>query len=102
MLPHVEFTRQIMTRRISAARCNKTRSPLPSLSVDMIAESNHRIANSLQIVAARISIESRQLDNDEARRSLEMTGRRIQAIAGVHRRLYAAPSGDMLDVSDYL
>jgi two-component sensor histidine kinase len=49
-----------------------------------------------------ISIESRQLDDGAARHSLEMTGRRIQAIAGVHRRLCAAPSVDALDVADYL
>jgi two-component sensor histidine kinase len=94
--------RQMMTRRITAARCTKPRPPLPSLPLDMVAESNHRIANSLQLVAAMLSIESRQLDDGEARHSLEMTGLRIQAIAGVHRRLYAAPSVDALDVADYL
>ncbi len=69
----------------------------------MNAECNHRIANSLQMVASLISMESMQLHDDRARRSLEMAGLRIQAIAGVHRRLYSTSLGeDSLDLADYL
>ncbi|MFT0879111.1 sensor histidine kinase [Rhodopseudomonas palustris] len=69
----------------------------------MNAECNHRIANSLQMVASLISMESLQLQDDQARRSLEMAGLRIQAIAGVHRRLYSTSLGeDSLDLADYL
>lgn len=74
-----------------------------SIGQHMNAECNHRIANSLQMVASMISMESMQLNDDRARRSLEMAGLRIQAIAKVHRRLYSTPLGeDSLDLADYL
>ena len=90
-----------MTHQMFAAhRADATRQL--QFPVDMEAESYHRIANSLQMVASIISIESRQLADDDARHSLETASRRIQAIAGVHRKLYAAPRVDVLDVADYL
>ncbi|MGJ4998867.1 sensor histidine kinase [Bradyrhizobium sp. HKCCYLS3077] len=76
--------------------------PMPLFASEANAESHHRIANSLQLVASMISLESTQIHDDRARHSLKMAGVRIQAIAGVHRRLYSAPEVDCLDLASYL
>jgi two-component sensor histidine kinase len=45
------FTTPMMARRIAAMRCTNLRLTQHAPSRDMVVESNHRIANSLQIVA---------------------------------------------------
>lgn len=76
---------------------------LPPLSVVSSAdEINHRIANSLQLLSAMVSIEARTIKDDAARAALDMTQRRIGAIASVHRQLYRMHEAAMMDLGDYL
>jgi two-component sensor histidine kinase len=65
-------------------------------------EANHRIANSLQLVAAMIAMEAHKVSDPAALAALDMTGRRIGAIAGVHRQLYQAGAGGTVDLAAYL
>ena len=68
----------------------------------LLKEVNHRVANSLQLVSTFVHMQSRGLDNKEAREALADTQRRIDAIAQVHRKLYS--SGDMgnVEMDEYL
>ena len=68
----------------------------------LLAEVNHRVANSLQIVSAFVAMQSRALTDEAARAALTDTQRRIQAIAQVHRRLYTADSVQSVDMAEYL
>jgi two-component sensor histidine kinase len=70
----------------------------------LLHEVNHRVANSLQLVSAFVSLQARQLDEAEsvARAALEDTQRRIDAIAQVHKRLYTSDSVQAVDMADYL
>lgn len=63
----------------------------------MLREVNHRVGNSLQLVSSFISLQARQLSDDQARAALREAQARIEAVAHVHRRLYA--SGDMSTVA---
>jgi two-component sensor histidine kinase len=63
----------------------------------MLREVNHRVGNSLQLVSSFISLQARQLKDDGARSALREAQTRIEAVAHVHRRLYA--SGDMSTVA---
>jgi two-component sensor histidine kinase len=65
-------------------------------------EANHRVANSLQLLAAMVSVEARNIVDPAARAALDTTIRRIGAIAGVHRRLYQARETARVDLGAYL
>lgn len=65
-------------------------------------EANHRVANSLQLIAAMVSIEARRIADPTALAVLDTTTRRIAAIAGVHRQLYRERSTGAVDLGGYL
>jgi len=68
----------------------------------LLAEVNHRVANSLQMVSAMVRMQSSALDDASARNALEDTQRRISAIAQVHRRLYTGGDVESVDMREYL
>lgn len=68
----------------------------------LLGEVNHRVANSLAMVAALVGLQANALENEEARGALAETQARIQAIAGVHRHLYTSDDVRSVDIGDYL
>ena len=68
----------------------------------LLGEVNHRVANSLQIVAAMVRLQAGVLMDEGARAALDDTQRRIGAIAQVHRRLYTDDNVESVDMRDYL
>lgn len=68
----------------------------------LLGEVNHRVANSLAMVAALVGLQSNAVEDPEAKRALSETQVRIQAIAGVHRHLYTSDDVRSVHVGDYL
>ncbi len=68
----------------------------------LMREVNHRVNNSLQIVAAMLGLHAASTPNEEVRQELRHAGNRIAAIARAHRRLYGGDQIDALDLSGYL
>lgn len=68
----------------------------------LLREVNHRVANSLQLVSTFVHMQSRGLENKEAREALADTQRRIDAIAQVHRKLYSSGDVESVDMNEYL
>jgi two-component sensor histidine kinase len=68
----------------------------------LLGEVNHRIANSLAMVAALVGLQSNAVTSEEARSALSETQARIQAIAGVHRHLYTTDDVRSVQIGDYL
>lgn len=68
----------------------------------LLREVNHRVANSLQLVTAMVRLQSKSLTDPGAREALADTERRIDAIAQVHRSLYASDEAEGVDMKDYL
>jgi two-component sensor histidine kinase len=68
----------------------------------LLAEVNHRVANSLQIVSAMVRLQASALSDPAARAALDDTQRRINAIAQVHRRLYTGGDVEQVDMREYL
>lgn len=69
------------------------------------AESDHRIANHLGLLAALMEMDGRTADDagaPEVAAILESACRRIYAIANVHRRLYHDHEAGMVDLATYL
>ena len=76
---------------------------LPPLTPPSAAdETNHRVANSLQLLSALISSEARDVSDPTMLKVLELTQHRITAIASVHRHLYSSGSDDDVDLGVYL
>jgi len=68
----------------------------------LLREVNHRVANSLQIASTMVGMQSRLLPDGTAREALEDTQRRIDAIAQVHRGLYASDDVQSIAMDQYL
>jgi two-component sensor histidine kinase len=54
----------------------------------LLKEVNHRVKNSLQLVASLLSLQRAQIDDPQTRLHFEDAARRINAVAQVHQRLY--------------
>lgn len=67
-----------------------------------VEEAHHRIANSLQLLAAVVSVEAHRIADPVALAALDLTMRRITAIAGVQRMLYQSPAATSVDLGAYL
>ncbi len=68
----------------------------------LLREVNHRVANSLALVASFARLQAHGLEDESAKRALaEMQGR-IAAIAGIHRRLYTSADVRVVDLDAYL
>lgn len=68
----------------------------------LISEINHRVANSLQIVAAFLRIQSGAISSEEAKRALQAAMARVEAVSHVHRQLYKGGGVRRVDLGGYL
>lgn len=68
----------------------------------LLAEVNHRVANSLGLVAALIRMQASVTTDQTTVDALQETQIRINAIASVHRRLYTSHEVGSVKVNEYL
>lgn len=68
----------------------------------LMREVNHRVNNSLQIVAAMLVLHGSGSRSEDVRHELRQAGSRIAAVARAHRRLYSGDQIDALDLGAYL
>ncbi|MEP0507758.1 MAG: histidine kinase dimerization/phosphoacceptor domain -containing protein, partial [Aurantimonas coralicida] len=68
----------------------------------LLREVNHRVQNSLQLVAAFLRMQARDLDDVGTKSQLSEAQRRLNAVALVHRRLYSGESVEIVDLSRYI
>jgi two-component sensor histidine kinase len=68
----------------------------------LLAEVNHRVANSLALVSSFVQMQVNALSDPTAREMLRETQARISAIAGVHRRLYTSSDVHSVELNAYL
>jgi two-component sensor histidine kinase len=65
-------------------------------------EVNHRVNNSLQIVASVLRLQSSVVESEDGRHALMEAGSRIAAVARAHQRLYTGDQIEALDLGAYL
>ncbi|MBO0139705.1 response regulator [Agrobacterium sp. Ap1] len=68
----------------------------------LLAEVNHRVANSLALVAAMIRLQAGSSKNEDVKAALAETQARIAAIAGMHRSLYTSDDVRQVEMDKYL
>lgn len=68
----------------------------------LLAEVNHRVANSLALVAALIRLQAGSSKNEDVKEALAETQARITAIAGMHRSLYTSDDVRHVEMDKYL
>src|SRR5262249_23244675 len=68
----------------------------------LLKEANHRVNNSLQIVASMLHLQSSSTVNADVQHELREAGSRIAAIARAHQRLYKSGKIETLDLGVYL
>lgn len=68
----------------------------------LMREVNHRVGNSLQIIAALLHLQSSASQNEDVRSALAGANRRVMAVAQVHRRLYTSDDVQSVALDLYL
>jgi two-component sensor histidine kinase len=68
----------------------------------LLQEIQHRVANSLQIIASIIMMKARVVESEEARRHLQDAHQRVMSVAAVQEHLHTVASGGPVQLGPYL
>lgn len=68
----------------------------------MLREMNHRVGNSLQIIVSMLHVQAGAARNPDVQEALQAAGRRVAAVAQVHRRLYTSEQIATVALDQYL
>jgi two-component sensor histidine kinase len=68
----------------------------------LLREVNHRVGNSLQLVASFLHLHAASSSNAEVKTALAEANSRVMAVAQVHRRLFSAEKIQRVPLDDYL
>lgn len=68
----------------------------------LMEEMQHRIANSLQIIASVLLLKARAVNSEETREHLRDAHRRVMSIAAVQKYLETSGRADLIEIGPYL
>jgi PAS domain S-box-containing protein len=68
----------------------------------LLQEMQHRVANSLQIIAGVLLLKARTVQSEEARLHLMDAHQRVMSVAAVQQQLLASCHGEPLEIGPYL
>jgi PAS domain S-box-containing protein len=68
----------------------------------LLQEIQHRVANSLQIIASILLIKARTVQSEETRLQLEDAHQRVMSVAAVQQHLQVSGRGATIDIGNYL
>ncbi len=68
----------------------------------LFQEMQHRVANSLQIIASILMLKAGSVSSDETRGHLQDAHRRVMSVAAVQQHLQASGRADLVDIAPYL
>ena len=68
----------------------------------LLAEMQHRIVNSLQIIASILMLKARAVTSEETRQHLQDAHRRVLSVAAVQQHLHASARADAVEIGPYL
>jgi two-component sensor histidine kinase len=68
----------------------------------LLEEMQHRILNSLQIIASILMLKARSVASEETREQLQNAHRRVLSVAAVQRHLHVSGRSELVEVAPYL
>src|ERR1700692_747268 len=68
----------------------------------LLQEVQHRVGNSLQIIASILSLKARTVKSEEARLHLDDARQRVMSVAAVQQQLLASGHGAQIEIGPYL
>jgi PAS domain S-box-containing protein len=89
---HLEEQVDLHTRDLQAALEQKTA---------LLHEVEHRVKNSLQMIASLVLVKARRIQNPEPRRILHDLAERVSALSTAHRLLYTAGDFSRFNLGDF-
>ena len=97
-----ELERRVRERTASLEKTIGERDAVLAQKDLLMREANHRIKNSLQVVSSLMSLQSQAVGDPKLSDHLLEAGRRVQAIADIHRLLYRVDDVHFIPFHDYL
>ncbi|WP_049976465.1 sensor histidine kinase [Azospirillum sp. B506] len=97
-----ELERRVRERTASLERTIGERDAVLAQKDLLMREANHRIKNSLQVVSSLMSLQGQAIGDPQLSEHLQEAGRRVQAIADIHRLLYRVDDVHFIPFHDYL
>lgn len=68
----------------------------------LLEEMQHRIVNSLQIIASILMLKARAVTSEESRQHLQDAHRRVMSVAAVQQHLHSSGRSDQVEIAPYL
>src|ERR1700681_4204555 len=68
----------------------------------LLEELQHRVANSLQIIASILLMKARTVDSEETRVHLQDTHKRVMSVATVQQQLHASGAAGSIEMGPYI
>jgi len=96
----VRAVNETLERRVEE-RTSALKAALERAEV-LLAEVNHRVANSLALVASLVRLQGNANKDEAVKAALGETQARISAIASVHKRLYESGDVGLVELDEYL
>ena len=101
LLAFTDITARRATEREKDSLLDRTRDLLNQKQV-LLQEMQHRVANSLQIIASILMLKARAVTSEETRFHLKDAHQRVISVAEVQSHLHASGGVDQIEVGPYL
>jgi two-component sensor histidine kinase len=101
LLGFEDVTEQRVIEKEKALLQVRTDELLKQKSV-LLEEMQHRIVNSLQIIASILMLKARAVTSEETRGHLQDAHRRVMSVAAVQQHLHTSGRADVIEIAPYL
>ncbi len=101
----VDAMRTHRAKEAAEAEVREARDRFEALAAEramLMREVNHRVGNSLQLIASLLTLQSNSARDSEVSKALASATGRVLAVAQVHRRLYTSDDVQSVSVDQYL
>lgn len=99
---NIGLEQRVNERVAELASANQTVRVARDHAEALLSEVNHRIANSLSMISAIVSMQASSSKDKAAKSALGQIHARIHAMSLVHRNLYTSSNSTLVDLESYL